>query len=119
MMLPNAPAWFRSVFGDDVGGKLAEDYGKMSPNLVSGLARVFEERAKQGEMFVAVHKVESATDARATGAQKQALAAMKTKVPLWTVKFTDSPGATGLTGYTLWSFVYVGGQFRLAGKMRM
>ena len=116
MMLPNAAAWFKSVFGDDVGGKLADEYGKMSPNFVTELAAIFQGRVKDGRTFVSVKKVESATDPNATGYQQQALAAMKTKVPLWTVRFGAEPGAAG---YTLWSFVYVDGQFRLVGKMRM
>jgi hypothetical protein len=56
---------------------------------------------------VSVTKIESATDDNGTGSQKQALAAMKVKVPLYTVRFREQPGTS--SGYTLWSFVYVDG----------
>ena len=114
LVLPDATTWFKKVFGDDIGAKLGAEYSKMSPTLATDLAGIFEGRVKDGRTIVSVTKVESATDPNATGLQKQALAAMKTKVPLYTVRFVEKPG---MPGYTLWSFVYVDGQFRLVGKM--
>jgi hypothetical protein len=116
MMLPNAATWFKKVFGDEVGAKLAADYDKMLPNFPAELGSVFKGRVRDGVTFVSVNKIESATDRNATGYQQQAVAAMKAKVPLYTVHFGAKPGGSD---YTLWSFVYVDGQFRLAGKMRM
>lgn len=116
LVLPDATAWFKKVFGEDIGAKLGKDYSSMSSTLPTDLAGIFEGRVKDGRTIVSVTKVESATDPNATGLQKQALAAMKTKVPLYTVRFAEK---AGMPGYTLWSFVYVDGQFRLAGKMPM
>jgi hypothetical protein len=114
LVLPDATTWFKNVFGDEVGAKLAAEYNRMSPSLVTDLAGIFAGRVKDGRTIVSVTKVESATDPNATGLQQQALAAMKTKVPLYTVRFVEKPG---MPGYTLWSFVWVDGQFRLVGKM--
>ena len=116
MKLPDAAAWFKRVFGDEVGAKLAADYAEGTRDLTAGLGSLFEGRVKDGRTFVSVIKLESAMDSNATGYQKQALAAMKEKVPLYTVKFGAQPGATG---FSLWSFVFLDGQFRLVGKMPM
>lgn len=116
LLLPDATAWFKQVFGDDTGAKLVAEYNAMSSNLAADLARIFEGRVKEGQNIVSVTKVESPTDPNATGLQKQALAGMKTKVPLYSVRFTEK---AGMPGYTLWSFAYVDGQFRLVGKMRL
>jgi hypothetical protein len=85
-------------------------------DLTAALVAVFEGRVKDGRTFVSVTKIESATDDNGTGSQKQALAAMKVKVPLYTVRFREQPGTS--SGYTLWSFVYVDGGFRFIGKMQ-
>src|SRR5262245_20219371 len=77
LVLPDATTWFKKVFGDDIGAKLAADYNRMSPTLATDLAGIFEGRVKDGRTIVSVTKVESATDPNATGLQKQALAAMK------------------------------------------
>ena len=116
LVLPDATAWFKKVFGEDIGAKLGGEYNSMSSTLATDLAGIFEARVKDGRTMVSVTKIESATDPNATGLQKQALAAMKTKVPLYTVRLAEKPG---MPGYTLWSFVYVDGQFRLVGKMPM
>src|SRR5215212_5583716 len=102
MTLPNATAWFRKVFGDDLGAKLAAEYNTMAPDLTAGLVAVFEGRVKDGRTLVSVTKVESSADDNATGAQKQALAAMKVKLPLYSVRLREQPGTS--PGYTLWSF---------------
>lgn len=116
LVLPDATTWFKKVFGDDIGAKLGAEYNSMSSTLPTDLAGIFEGRVKDGRTIVSVTKVESATDPHATGLQKQALAAMKTKVPLYSVRFAEK---AGMPGYTLWSFMYVDGQFRLVGKMPM
>ena len=116
LVLPDATTWFKKVFGDDIGTKLGAEYNSQSSTIPTGLAGIFEGRVKDGRTIVSVTKVESPTDPNATGLQKRALAAMKTKVPLYSVRFAEKPG---MPGYTLWSFVYVDGQFRLVGKMPM
>src|SRR5215217_2906032 len=87
LLLPNATTWFKEVFGDDIGAKLGAEYNGMSSNLATDLADIFQERVNEGETVVSVWKVESPTDRNATGLQQQALAAMKTKVPLYSVRF--------------------------------
>ena len=114
LVLPDATTWFKKIFGDEIGAKLGNEYNRMSPTLATDLAGIFEGRVKDGRTLVSVTKIESATDPNATGLQKQAIEAMKTKVPLYTVRFAEK---AGMPGYTLWSFVYVDGRFRLVGRM--
>ena len=114
LVLPDATNWFKKVFGDEIGAKLGAGYNKISPTIPTDLPGIFAGRLKEGQTIVSVKKVESATGPDGTGLQKQAIAAMKTKVPLYLVRFAEKPG---MPGFTLWSFVYVDGQFRLVGKM--
>lgn len=115
LVLPDHAAWFKKTFGDEKGAALAEDYDKMAPRLADELTKLLDARVKDGRTFASAVKIESADDQNATGLQKQAIAAMKEKAALYTVRLGDKPGGSG---FTLWSFVFVDGQFRLAGKMR-
>jgi hypothetical protein len=116
MILPNHEAWFKKTFGDDMGGKLAEDYTKMGPTLETALPKLLAARIKDGRTFASAVKIESADDKEATGAQRKAIESMKEKVPLYTVRLGKAPGESG---FTLWSFAFVDGQFRLIGKTQL
>jgi hypothetical protein len=115
MILPNHEAWFKKTFGDEKGAKFAEEYTKMGPTLETELPKLLAARIKDGRTFASAVKIESADDKEATGLQKKAIEAMKEKVPLYTVRLGKAPGESG---FTLWSFAYVDGQFRLIGKTR-
>jgi hypothetical protein len=116
MRLPNADRWFVSVFGPEKGKLLAADYAEQARTLDKDLLGLFSEQVKQSRTKVTAYKLESAGDPQATGAQVKALTAMVTKVPLYGCRMV-APGAE--LGMHLWSFVWVDGQFRLAGKMRL
>src|SRR5262245_62232679 len=62
MVLPDATTWFKRVFGDDIGAKLAAGYNSMSSTLPADLMGIFEGRVKDGRTIVSVTKVESASD---------------------------------------------------------
>lgn len=114
-VLPGHEAWFKKVFGDEKGTKLAEMYAKILPKIEAELTKAFEERVAKGQTEVKVFKIEKADDPNATGAQKDALAAMKSPVPLYTLKMAK---AGEESGFSMWSFVYVDGGFRFGTKMK-
>jgi hypothetical protein len=114
MILPEQQAWFRKTFGDDFGAAISIEYGRRTPSMEQELLGALEDRIRDGNTFVRVIKVESAEDENATGLQKTAIKNMRVKVPLYTVKFADRPGGTG---FSLWSWVYERGSFRIVGKM--
>ena len=117
-ILPNHEAWFKAMFGDETGGKLEAEYGKLVADTAKyegQIRELFHERNEKGQTEVAAMRIEKADDKNATGAQKKAMHAMKTPTPLYTIRFTE-PGKDA--GFTLWSFVYVDGGFRLVGKLK-
>ncbi len=115
MRLPNHEAWFKKTFGDEKGGKLATEYADSLKKFDEEITKFFAGAVKDGKTQVSVMVIKSPDDKDATGLQKDALSAMKEKATLYTVRLTK-PGEE--SGTTLWSFVYVDGGFRLAGKMR-
>jgi len=114
MQLPDAKAWFNSTWGEEKGKGMANAYARLEKNFEKDFTKVFEKLAKDGRTYPTVHKIESATDDNASGAQKKAIEAMKQKVALYSVDFGPQPGETG---FNLRSFVFVDGQFRFAGKL--
>jgi hypothetical protein len=114
MELSDPQPWFSQHFGVEAGYALAVQYARRAPTMEGELTRSFEDRIEDGRTFVTVIKLESEDDANATGLQKTALQLMKRKSPLYTVKLGDRPGATG---YSLWSWTYHRGSFRLVGRM--
>jgi len=112
LFLPDAGKFFTEVFGEELGKKLADEYARLPK---PELAKLFEKVAKDGRTNVTAWKIAGADDENATGLQKEAIKAMKKPVALYSVRMAE-PGKT--SGMTLWSFVYVDGAFRIAGKMR-
>ncbi len=116
MKVPDGEAWLKKTFGDEKAKELLPDYNKFAESFDKDGAKFFQSQVKAGKTFISVAKITSGDDENATGAQKKLLAAMKEKTPLYTVHFAKTEGGTDMS---LWSFVYVDGGFRLAGKMRM
>jgi hypothetical protein len=114
MVLPKHEAWFVRTFGDEKGKELAGLYAKQAETLEQQITKLFEDQLKQNRTNVKAYKLESADDDNATGLQRQALAAMKEKTPLYGVRMVE-PGKE--LGMHLWSFAYVDGGFRLVGKL--
>lgn len=109
LVLPKADEWFRNVFGDEVGARVAAEYAKMSEELVPQVTKIFRDRVEKKQTTVEVKRITSADDKEGTGLQRAAIGAMKKPVALYHVSFG---------GFSLWSFVHTDEGFRLAGKMR-
>jgi hypothetical protein len=111
----NAKSWFSKTFGPDLGTKLAQGWEEEVFANLPKLVRPFKQAGAEGRTEVQVTKIQSASDPNATGAQKSAIQAMKTPVPLYTVKLVK-PGAS--TGASLWSFAYIDGSYVFLGEMK-
>ena len=108
LIIPSYDTWFRDIFGAAAGTRLAADYTQFTEgHKISGLWNFPEllERAKGG---ISTYGIRAPTDPNATGGQKKVLEAMEKSTALYGVR---------LGGWHVWSFVYVEGGFRLAGKM--
>lgn len=112
--LPDAEAWFKKVFGADVGAKVAAQHKTISGSIISDLERIFAKVVTDGQSEIRITRLEKADDSNANGNQKDVLAAMKEPVPIYSVRFVK-PGET--LGMHLYNYVYVDGTFRVAGKM--
>jgi hypothetical protein len=115
MVLPEHEAWFTKTFGAEKGKALSEEYAKQVETFEKDITKMFAARIKDGRTFASAVKIEGGEDQNATGAQKSAIGAMQQKAALYTVRLGDKPGGDG---FSIWSWVYQDGQFRLVGKMR-
>ncbi|HYE20010.1 MAG TPA: hypothetical protein VEA69_16295, partial [Tepidisphaeraceae bacterium] len=76
--------------------------------------KLYEAQLKQNRTNVTAYKLTDPDDKQATGAQRDALTAMKVKVPLYGVRLIE-PGKDA--GMHLWNFVYVDNGWRMIGKL--
>jgi hypothetical protein len=116
MKLDDPKAFYAATFGDDAAPRLAAEYDEMQlATFAADADQLLQMQLAKGRDVIAVEKHTSPDDDSATGYQSTALKAMKQPVALYTVRLRE-PGHD--SGFTLWSFVWVDGRFRLAGKMK-
>lgn len=113
--IPDHDAWFRKIFGAEKGALAATEYGQGLSENQAALVRSLLTAAEEGQTEVQVERFTKPDPEYATGNQNRALELMQVKVPLNSVVLVK-PGEE--TGLHLYSFVYVNGAFRCAGKMR-
>ena len=114
LVLKDPQAWFKDVFGEEKGTKLATAYQKESTGFPEALARLFLSLRDPKELSISITRVESTDDPNAKGVQLFALNAMQNPTPLYAVKLTK-PGTSAKI--EIWSLAYVDGSFRWLGKM--
>lgn len=114
LVVPGYEAWFKTTFGDEAGGRVSAEYAKNVPNASKDLPKAIAMFLKKGRTEVAAERFAEAGSPDANTYQDVALKAMKTKVPLYSVRLTE-PGSK--TGTHLYNFAYVDGGFRFVGKM--
>ena len=95
-------------------GQLNTEYATEAAKL-NTIGAFFKQAKDKGKTELLIDKHVSATDENANQLQEEAMKAMKTPVPIYTINVVE-PGKT--IGSSLWSFVYVDGQFRYAGKLK-
>ena len=114
LAVPDADRWFKKVFGDDKGVKVAAQYKSNTSQIEQDLAKIFAKVVDDGQTEIRITRMEKADDPQANGNQKEVLSAMNNPVPIYSARLVK-PGET--LGMHLYNFVYVDGTFRLAGKM--
>lgn len=115
LALPAHESWFRTTFGDAAGARVATEYGNVLPRFESELGGLFEKIVREGQSDIQVRRFDRAGSPDAVGLQNDAMATMKVLRPIYSVRFVR-PGER--LGQHLYSFVFVDGAFRLAGKMQ-
>jgi len=105
LKIPNYEDWFQRLLGPRAAGPVVARYKKQARVLVPWFTNVFTKAAGSDASF----RVFKATGHRAIGLQRRATFAMRTPLPLYTLKFGS--------GKSLWSFAYLRGHFRWIGRL--
>lgn len=114
-VLPSPETWFASMYGYAPCAGLTKEYQTVQKMLETEFPKLIKTLWEHGQTQVSVIAVRSPSDAGATPAQKRALEGMRQPVALYTVRFWK-PGDK--QAFNVYSFVYVDGTFRFAGKMQ-
>ncbi len=114
LRLPSHAGWFARVFGEPAAAKLTAEYGAVLQSFEADAAKLFAGVVQKGQSDIRVVRFTSAGDPAAVGNQRDAMAAMTTPTPLYSVRFVQ-PGEK--LGMHLYSFVHADGGFRFAGRM--
>ena len=114
MKLTNPSAFFTSVFDAKNAKRLTTEFGRLAAAYDVEFPKLFVEMVKRNRTEVTVLQ-HTRPNPKATGNQNKTLKAMKTPVPLYSVRFVE-PGKR--LGTHVHNFVYFDGHFRLAGGMR-
>lgn len=111
LRLPDYEAWFAATFGERLGERIAADYRPHHDD-IGQLAELLGPLLRAPGLRIDAERFARAGDPAATGYQSAALAVMKAREPLYSVRL-----ATGDELFHLWSFVHEGGTFRYVGKL--
>ncbi len=114
LVIPEAAKWFDEHFPEATAKRLTEEYTELAGR-IDTLVDIFPMLHERGQTQLLVERHEDPKDLSATGYQSMAMGAMTKPTRLYSVRWLE-PGEDA--GFSLWSFVYVDGAFRFAGKMR-
>lgn len=114
LAVPNPEAWATATFGER-GKAIAERMKLEAPRFEEEVKWTIEMMYADGFRKVEALRIKGVEDPRASGAQKQLIAEMKTPVTLYTVNFhaLEGPG-----GQSMWSWAYIDGAFRFLGHLK-
>lgn len=114
--LPHPEAWFRTAFGDDAAPRLVTEYEQgPGPDFGKAWDELRTVVVHESRSLVTTSRHLDPDDELATGYQVTALRKMRAPIALYRLRMSRADG-TGI--YALWSWVHVGGRFRLVGKMK-
>jgi hypothetical protein len=115
LTLPNARAWYASTFGADHADALVAELANEGGAQFGDDAPVgFKDLVAHDRTHVEVVRTDKPCD-EATGFQNIAIRSMKRPIALYLARFTRPDGSGS---FTLWSFAYVDGAFRMIGKTK-
>ena len=113
--LPNAGAWFRATFGDEIGKQLADSYDRTLMNFPFALPDILEQlNSKHLSSATAVVFTDSC-NAEASMDEYAVLLSRKNGQPLYDVRFASSSPQRATLRY----FAYASGAFRFVGNFRL
>jgi TonB family protein len=111
LVLPNAGAWFRATFGQEIGGELADSYDRTRMNLPLSFPDTLRQIESKHLSHARAVQFTDSCNADATEAEYQVLISRTKDHPLYDIRFTSSS-----TGVVLPYFTYVDGAFRYIGN---
>jgi hypothetical protein len=114
MRLADPKAWFNEVFEARIAERLIGEYEPLAGG-IGHLVNALKGPIDAGQTDVKADRFDAPDMQGATGYQQVALARMKKKVPLYSVRLSTKDGKRT---FHVWSFIYQDGTFRLVGKMR-
>lgn len=114
MRLPDPKAWFNEVFEPRIAERLVAEYEPLAGG-IGHLVNALKGPIDAGQTDVKADRFDAPDMQGATGYQQAALAHMKKKVALYSVRLSTKDGKRT---FHVWSFVHQDGTFRLVGKMR-
>lgn len=114
LRLPAHAAWFRQTFGEPAAARLTAEYEALLQRFEADAAKLFAGVVQKGQSEIRVLRFTDLDDRNAVGNQRDAMAAMTTRAPLYSVRFVQ-PGER--LGMHLYSFVHAGGGFRFVGRL--
>ena len=114
MRLEDPAAWFNEVFEPRIAERLIAEYEPLKGG-IGHLVSALKAPIDAGQTDVKADRFDAPDMQGATGYQQAALARMKKKVPLYSVRLSTLDGKRT---FHVWSFIHHQGTFRLVGKMR-
>ena len=114
LQLPEPGAWFAEIFGPELGPRLLAEHQPQRGG-IGWLASHIKGRIDTGLVVIHAERFEAPNQQASVGYQSAALARMKQRVPLYSVRFATPDGKKT---WHVWSFVHHQGTFRYVGKMR-
>jgi hypothetical protein len=115
LQIPNSTAWFREVFGPELGSTLDNEYSQLRSGWTRQFLPLLKGLRERGQTVVAVQVIRSPSDPEAIDAQRQALSNMQRPTSLYTARFINPATRDE---YVMYSFAYVDGAFRFLGRMQ-
>jgi hypothetical protein len=114
MRLDDPKAWFIEVYEPRIAERLLAEYEPLKGG-IGHLVNALKGPIDAGQTDVKADRFDAPDQPGATGYQQAALARMKKKVPLYSVRLSTKDGKRT---FHVWSFVHDGVTFKLVGKMR-
>lgn len=113
LVLPDADAWFKAVFGGKWGPKLASHYESANANFAETIATTLGSLAKEDDAKLAVVSFDGSCQSQATQQEFPILLFHRKKTSLYSVRYEVGTNLASLS-----MFAYVGGTFRYVGNAR-
>lgn len=111
--LPNADAWFVSVFGSDLGPDYVAASQKQRSTVATLVPATLAALLKQGRTRIEAHKFEASCDPFASDKEYPLLLRRNHAAPLYDARFLNTSSMASVWSY----FAYVDGRFRYVGNL--